>query len=60
MTPFYLITASNQSEYQIEVEASDVDEAIEIVRNYETSGEISKYLFETSELEIDEVEQLEE
>ncbi len=60
MTPFYLITASNQTEYQIEVEASDVDEAIEIVRSYETSGEISKYLFETSELEIDEVEELEE
>jgi hypothetical protein len=28
--------------------------------SYETSGEISKYLFETSELEIDEVEELEE
>ncbi len=60
MTPFYLITASKQTEYQVEVEAPDVDEAIEIVRNYETTGDIAKYVSEASDLEIDEVEELEE
>jgi hypothetical protein len=60
MSPFFLITASKQTEYQVEVEAEEVDLAIEIVRGYETSGELEKYVYETSELEIDEVEELEE
>jgi len=60
MSPFFLITASKKTEYQVEVEAEEVDQAIEIVRGYETSGELEKYVYETSELEIDEVEELEE
>ena len=60
MSPFFLITASKQTEYQVEVEADEVDQAIEIVRGYEKSGELEKFIYETSELEIDEVEELEE
>ena len=60
MSPFFLVTASKQTEYQVEVEADEVDQAIEIVRGFETSNELEKYVYGTSELEIDEVEELEE
>ena len=60
MSPLYLITGSKQTEYQIEVEADGVDEAIEIVRGHETSGELENYVYEKSDLEIDEVEELDE
>ena len=60
MSPSFLITASKQTEYQVEIEADDVDQAIETVKGFETSGELEKYVYESSELEIDEVEELEQ
>ena len=60
MSPLYLVTASKRIEFQIEVEADDVDKAIEIVNQHEASDSMQEYLSETSPLEIDEVEELEE
>ena len=58
MSPLFLITASRETEYQIEIQAEGVNEAIETVRGHEKSGELENYVYKTYELEIDEAEEL--
>ena len=46
--------------YAFEIEADNVDEAIEKMRVIENSDEIESYAYERSPLEIDEINELED
>jgi hypothetical protein len=58
--PKYDINAYRETFYAFEIEADDVDSAIEKMRVIEASDEIESYAYEKRELEIDEINELED
>jgi len=57
--PKYDINAYREIFYAFEIEADDVDAAIEKMKIIEASDEIESYAYEKRELEIDEINELE-
>lgn len=58
--PKYDVNTYREIYYAFEIEADNVDEAIEKMRVIENSDEIESYAYERSPLEIDEINELED
>ena len=58
--PKYDVNTYREIFYAFEIEADNVDEAIEKMRVIENSDEIESYAYERRPLEIDEINELEE
>ena len=58
--PKYDVNTYREIYYAFEIEADNVDEAIEKMRVIENSDEIESYAYERMPLEIDEINELEE
>ena len=58
--PKYDVNTYREIYYAFEIEADNVDEAIEKMRVIENSDEIESYAYERRPLEIDEINELED
>ena len=58
--PKYDVNTYREIYYAFEIEADNVDEAIEKMRVIENSDDIESYAYEIRPLEIDEINELEE
>jgi len=58
--PKYDVNTYREIFYAFEIEADNVDEAIEKMRVIENSDDIESYAYEIRPLEIDEINELEE
>ena len=58
--PKYDVNTYREIFYAVEIEADNVDQAIEKMRIIEKSEEIESYAYEIRPLEIDEINELEE
>jgi len=57
--PKYNINAYRETYYSFEIEADDVDKAIEQMKTIELTDSVESYAYESYPLEIDEINELE-
>ena len=58
--PKYMINAIRETYYSFEIEANDVDEAIDKMRAIELTENVESYAYDWYPLEIDTVDELEQ
>lgn len=58
--PKYTINAYREIYYSFEVEADDVDKAIEQMRTLELTDNVENYAYDWYPLEVDEISELEQ
>ena len=58
--PKYTINAYREIYYSFEVEADDVDKAIEQMRTLELTDNVENYAYDWYPLEVDEINELEQ
>ena len=58
--PKYTINAYRETYYSFEIEADDVDKAIEQMKTIELTDDVESYAYDWYPLEIDEINELEQ
>ena len=56
----YKIMATRETYYEFEIEADTQNQAIEIMENIETQGDVENYAYDWYPLEVTEIEEVEE